>query len=392
MHTRLKTSVAALALSLAGGSALADINVGVVFSLTGPAASLGAETKKAVELMPQTLGAEKINYIILDDATDPTNAVKNARKLIGEHKVDVILGPNLITSGTAMADVANEEKTVLLSMAPIEVAADKQKWAFRVEPTAEIMVGRAVADMKEKGIKTVGFVGFNDSWGELLLKALTKTADAAGIKIVATERFARTDTSVTGQALKVLAAKPDAVFVGGSGTPAVLPQATLRERGYKGPIYQSHAVANRDFLRVGGKAVEGARLAVAPVLVAEQLPDSHPNKKVGLAFVHAVEAKNGPNTRSTFAGAAWDGWLMLEGAFTTALKSAKPGTPAFREAVRDALEKTSKLVGANGTYTMSPTNHGGYAPTSPVLIEVANGSWKLEAGQVNRRTDRDGKR
>ena len=392
MHTRLKTSVAALALSLAGGSALADINVGVVFSLTGPAASLGAETKKAVELMPQTLGAEKINYIILDDATDPTNAVKNARKLIGEHKVDVILGPNLITSGTAMADVANEEKTVLLSMAPIEVAPDKQKWAFRVEPTAEIMVGRAVADMKEKGIKTVGFVGFNDSWGELLLKALTKTTDAAGIKIVATERFARTDTSVTGQALKVLAAKPDAVFVGGSGTPAALPQSTLRERGYKGPIYQSHAVANRDFLRVGGKAVEGARLAVAPVLVAEQLPDSHPNKKVGLAFVHAVEAKNGPNTRSTFAGAAWDGWLMLEGAFTTALKSAKPGTPAFREAVRDALEKTSKLVGANGTYTMSPANHGGYAPTSPVLIEVANGSWKLEAGQVNRRTDRDGKR
>ena len=377
MQTHLKTSVAALALSLAGGSALADINVGVVFSLTGPAASLGAETKKAVELMPQTLGAEKINYIILDDATDPTNAVKNARKLIGENKVDVILGPNLITSGTAMADVANEEKTVLLSTAPIEVAADKQKWAFRVEPTAEIMVGRAVADMKEKGIKTVGFVGFNDSWGELLLKALTKTSDAAGIKIVATERFARTDTSVTGQALKVVAAKPDAVFVGGSGTPAALPQSTLRERGYKGPIYQSHAVANRDFLRVGGKAVEGARLAVAPVLVAEQLPDNHPNKKVGLAFVQAVEAKNGPNTRSTFAGASWDGWLMLEGAFTTALKSAKPGTPAFREAVRDALEKTSKLVGANGTYTMSPTNHGGYAPTSPVLIEVANGSWKL---------------
>ena len=364
MQTHLKTSVAALALSVAGGSALADINVGVVFSLTGPAASLGAETKKAVELMPQTLGAEKINYIILDDATDPTNAVKNARKLIGEHKVDVILGPNLITSGTAMADVANEEKTVLLSTAPIEVAADKQKWAFRVEPTAEIMVGRAVADMKEKGIKTVGF-------------ALTKTTEAAGIKIVATERFARTDTSVTGQALKVLAPKPDAVFVGGSGTPAALPQSTLRERGYKGPIYQSHAVANRDFLRVGGKAVEGARLAVAPVLVAEQLPDSHPNKKVGLAFVQAVEAKNGPNTRSTFAGASWDGWLMLEGAFTTALKSARPGTPAFREGVRDALEKTSKLVGANGTYTMSPTNHGGYAPTSPVLIEVANGSWKL---------------
>lgn len=368
--------LAALTVALSAGSALADINVGVVFSLTGPAASLGLETKKAVDLMPQSIGGEKINYIVLDDATDPTNAVKNARKLAGENKVDVLFGPNLITSGMAMADVANEEKVALLSQAPIEVAPDKQKWVFRVEPTADIMVGRAVADMKEKGIKTVGFIGFADSWGELLLKALTKTTEAAGIKIIATERYARIDTSVTGQALKLIAAKPDAIFVGGTGTPAALPATTLRERGYSGPMYQSHAVANKDFLRVGGKAVEGTRLPVAPVLVAEQLPDSHPNKKVGLGLVHAVEAKNGPGSRSTFAGASWDGWLLLEGAFTQALKGAKPGTPEFREAVRDALEK-AKVVGANGTYTMSPTNHGGYDPASPVLIEVANGAWKL---------------
>ncbi|ATE61159.1 ABC transporter substrate-binding protein [Thauera sinica] len=377
MQSTLKTLLAALCLALGAAPALADINVGVVFSLTGPAASLGLETKKAVDLMPQSLGGEKINYIVLDDATDPGNAVKNARKLASEHKVDVLFGPNLITSGMAMADVANEEKVALLSQAPIEIAPEKRKWAFRVEPTADVMVGRAVADMKEKGIKTVGFIGFADSWGELLLKALTRTTEAAGIKIVATERYARVDTSVTGQSLKLLAAKPDAIFVGGTGTPAALPATTLRERGYTGPMYQSHAVANKEFLRVGGKAVEGTRLPVAPVLVAEQLPDSHPNKKVGLGLVQAIEAKNGPNTRSTFAGASWDGWLLLEGAFTQALKSAKPGTPEFREAVRDALEKSHKVVGANGTYTMSPTDHGGYDPAGPVLIEVANGAWKL---------------
>lgn len=377
MKTRFSTPLCAIALALASAPALADINVGVVFSLTGPAASLGIETRKAIDLMPRTLGDEKINYIVLDDATDPTNAVKNARKLAVENKVDVLFGPNLITSGVAMADVANEEKVALLSQAPIEVAPEKLKWAFRVEPSAEIMVGRAVADMKARGVKTVGFIGFSDSWGELLLKALTKTTEAAGIKIVATERYARPDTSVTGQALKLIAAKPDAVFVGASGTPAALPATTLRGRNWTGAIYQSHAVANKEFLRVGGKAVEGNRLPVAPVLVAEQLPDSHPNKQVGVELVKAIEAKFGPGSRSTFAGASWDGWLMLERAFGAALKTAKPGTPEFRAAVRDALEQTTKLVGANGTYTMSPTDHGGYDAASPVLIEVANGTWKF---------------
>ena len=377
MKTRFSTPLCALTLALAAAPALADINVGVVFSLTGPAASLGIETRKAIDLMPRTLGGEKINYIVLDDATDPTNAVKNARKLALENKVDVLFGPNLITSGVAMADVANEEKVALLSQAPIEVSPEKLKWAFRVEPSADIMVGRAVADMKARGVKTVGFIGFSDSWGELLLRALTKTTEEAGIKIVATERYARPDTSVTGQALKLIAAKPDAVFVGASGTPAALPATTLRARNWTGDIYQSHAVANKEFLRVGGKAVEGNRLPVAPVLVAEQLPDSHPNKQVGVELVKAIEAKFGPDSRSTFAGASWDGWLMLEGAFTSALKTAKPGTPEFREAVRDALENTTRLIGANGTYTMSPTDHGGYDAASPVLIEVANGTWKL---------------
>ncbi|ATE61029.1 ABC transporter substrate-binding protein [Thauera sinica] len=374
--TRIKT-FAALTLALAAGQALADINVGVVFSLTGPAASLGAETKKAIELMPATLGKEKINYIVLDDATDPTNAVKNAKKLIGENKVDAIIGPNLITNALAMADVANGEKVAMLSIAPVDVAPEKRQWVFRVEPAAEVMIGRVVEDMKAKGVKSVGFIGFSDSWGELGLKALTRTTEAAGIKIVATERYARTDTSVTGQALKVLAAKPDAVFIGASGTPAALPQATLRERGYKGPIYQSHAVANKEFLRVGGKAVEGARLPVAPVLVAEQLPDGHPNKQSGVAFLQKLEGKLGPDSRSTFAGASWDAWLLLEGAMTAALKTAQPGTPAFREGVRAALEKTSGLVGANGTYTMSAEDHGGYDPKAVVLIEVAGGKWQL---------------
>lgn len=375
--TRSTRIAAALSLALAAGPALADINIGVVFSLTGPAASLGAETRKAIALMPETLAGEKINYIVLDDATDPTNAVKNTRKLIGEHQVDAIIGPNLITNGMAMADVVNEAKVPMLSIAPISVPADKHAWAFRVEPTAGVMVSRVVEDMKAQGVKTVAFIGFSDSWGELLLKALTDATAAAGIQLVATERYARTDTSVTGQTLKVLSARPDAVFVGGSGTPAALPQTTLRERGYKGPIYQSHAVANREFLRLGGKNVEGARLPVAPVLVAEQLPDGHPNKAAGVAFLQTLEGKLGADSRSTFAGAAWDAWLLLEGAMKTSLQTAKPGTPEFRDGIRKGLEATANLVGVNGSYTLSAEDHGGYNPNAVVLIEVANGKWKL---------------
>ncbi|MDY0073010.1 MAG: ABC transporter substrate-binding protein [Thauera sp.] len=377
MKLRIKTQIAAIALALSAGHAVADINIGVVFSLTGPAASLGAETRKAIELMPAALGDEKINYIVLDDATDPTNAVKNTRKLVGENKVDAIIGPNLITNGMAMVDVANEARVPMLSIAPIDPTADKLAWAFRVEPTADIMVGRVVEDMKAKGVKTVGFVGFSDSWGELLLKALTETTQAAGIKIVATERYARNDSSVTGQILKMMSARPEAVFIGGSGTPAALPQTTLRERGYKGPIYQSHAVANREFLRLGGKSVEGARLPVAPVLVAEQLADDHANKAAGVAFLQQLEGKLGADSRSTFAGAAWDAWLLLENAMKEAVKTAKPGTLEFRERIRNALESTAGLVGVNGTYTLSAEDHGGYDPKAVVLIEVVNGKWSL---------------
>lgn len=374
---KLNNLIAAVIAAAAAVPALADINVGVIASLTGPAAALGAETKKAIALFPTTVGGEKVNFILLDDGTDPTNAVKNVRKLISEDKVDAILGPNLISTATAMADVANAEKTPMVSVAPLDVTGDKRGYVFRSEPSADLMVARVVADMQEKGVKTVGFIGFSDSWGELLLKALTKATEGK-MTIVATERYGRADPSVQAQVLKIVSAKPDAVFVGASGTPAAMPQITLRERGYKGPVYQSHGVTSKEFLRVGGKSVEGALIPVGPVLVAEQLPDSHPTKKAGVAFVKDLEAKNGPDSRSTFAGASWDAWQLVQNGIAAAQKAkAKPGTPEFRAALRDGIEKTSKLVGTNGVYTMAAGDHAGYDPAAIVLIKVENNHWKL---------------
>lgn len=374
--TKLKNLFALTVGALAAMPALADINVGVVASMTGPAAALGAETRKAVSMFPTTVGGEKINFILLDDTTDPTAAVKNVRKLISEDKVDAILGPNLISTATAMADVANTEKVPMISVAPLDVSGDKRAFVFRSEPSADLMVQRIVNDMVASGVKTVGVIGFSDSWGELLHKALTKAADSK-INIVASERYGRADPSVQAQVLKIISAKPDAVFVGASGTPAAMPQITLRERGFKGRIYQSHGVTSKEFLRVGGKAVEGALIPVGPVLVAEQLPDTHPTKKNGVAFVQALEAKYGPDSRSTFAGASWDAWLLLQNALGNALKgNARPGTPEFRAAVRENIEK-NKLVGTNGVYSMSATDHAGYDPSAIVLIKVENNHWKL---------------
>ena len=372
-----KSVIAAFIAACVATPALADINVGIIASLTGPAAALGAETKKAVAMFPSTLGGEKLNFIVLDDGTDPTNATKNVRKLISEDKVDVILGPNLIVTANAMADVANAEKTPMVSVAPLDVAGDKRSFVFRSEPSAELMVNKVVADMIEGGVKTVGYIGFSDSWGELLLKALTKATEGK-IQIVATERYGRADPSVQAQVLKLMSAKPDVVFVGASGTPAAMPQITLRERGYKGKIYQSHGVTNKEFLRVGGKHVEGALIPVGPVLVAEQLPDGHPVKKHAVAFVKDLEAKNGPDSRSTFAGATWDAWLLAQNGLQAALKGkAKPGSAEFRAAVRDGIEKTHQLVGTNGVYTMNAQDHAGYDASAVVLIKVENNHWKL---------------
>ncbi|SIS52091.1 ABC transporter substrate-binding protein [Insolitispirillum peregrinum] len=366
----------ALALLAGLSPAQADITVGVMASLTGPAAALGAETRKAVALFPTEVNGEKVRFVVMDDATDPTNAVKNVRKLISEDKVDALLGPNLISTAVAMADVANDEAVPMVSVAPLDVEGDKRRFIFRSEPSADLMVQRLVWDMETRGIHKVAFIGFADSWGELLLKALTK-AGKDKIEIVATERYGRADPSVQAQVLKVVSSKPDAVFIGASGTPAAMPQITLRERGYKGLIYQSHGVTSKDFLRVGGKAVEGAVVPVGPVLVAEQLPASHPTKATSEAFVKAFEQQNGTDSRSTFAGASWDAWLLLQEGLKGALaQKAKPGTVEFRTAVRDQIEKT-RLVGSNGVYTLSATDHAGYDPEAIVLVTVNNGQWSL---------------
>ena len=378
----LKKTLPMLAALAMATAAYADINVGVTVSATGPAASLGIPEKNTIALMPTTIAGQKINYIVLDDASDTTAAVTNARKLINEYKVDVLLGSTTTPNSLAMIDVAAESQTPMISMAAsariVEPQDAKKRWVFKT-PQNDIMMSLAiVSHMADSGIKSVGFIGFSDAYGEGWYQEFSKIAALKSIQIIANERYNRTDTSVTGQVLKIVAAKPDAVLIAASGTPAVLPQRALKERGYTGKFYQTHGVANNDFLRVGGKDVEGTFLPSGPVLVAAQLPADHPLKKSSADYVARYEKANGAGSVSTFGGHAWDAGKLMEAAVGPALKKAKPGTVEFRAALRDALETVKEVAGAHGVFNMSPTDHLGLDQRARVMVKIEGGAWKYQ--------------
>jgi branched-chain amino acid transport system substrate-binding protein len=377
----MQKKLLAILLSTAAFSALADINVGVTVSATGPAASLGIPEKNTIELLPKTIAGQKVNYIVLDDASDTTTAVKNAKKLITENKVDVVVGSTTSPNSLAMIDVAAEGETPMIAMAAsariVEPVDDKKKWVFKVAQNDAHMATAIVEHMTSNGVATVAYIGFSDAYGEGWWNEFAKIAEARKIKLVGNERFNRTDTSVTGQVLKILAAKPDAVLIGGAGTPAALPQKTLKEKGYKGVIYQTHGVANADFLRVCGKDCEGTLLPAGPVLVAAQLPNDNPVKKPATEYVAKYEAVHGKGSVSTFGAHAWDAAQLLNAAVPIALKKAQPGSKEFRAALRDALEGVKNLPVAHGVVNMSPQDHIGFDQRARVMVQIDNGAWKL---------------
>ncbi len=376
-----KTLFVALGLAFAAGAAHAQLKVGITVSATGPAASLGIPERNTVELMPKEIGGQKVTYIVLDDASDTTSAVKNIRKLVSEDKVDVVLGSTTSPNSLGMIDVAAESQTPMIAWAAssriVEPVDEKRRWVFKTPQNDSHMSTAIVSHMTSNNVKNVAFIGFADAYGEGWYEQFKSVAEARGIKIVANERFTRTDTSVTGQVLKMMAAKPDAMFIAGSGTPAALPQKTLKERGWSGKVYKTHGVANNDFLRVCGADCEGTLLPAGPVLVAEQLPDNNPVKASAMTYIKAYEAAHGKGSVSTFGAHAWDSGVMLQAAVPEALKKAQPGTAEFRAALRDALENMKEVPAAHGVFTMGPNDHLGLDQRARVMVQIQKGAWKL---------------
>jgi branched-chain amino acid transport system substrate-binding protein len=374
----MRTIFAISALTVAS-TAWADIHVGVILSLTGPGASLGIPEEKVINIWGSELGGQKVKFSILNDNSDTATATKTAMRLITEEKVDLIIGSSVTPTSLAVVEVAGAAKVPVISLAgggAIVLPQDgPRRWAFKLSPTEVISTNRVMEHMTKAGLKTMATIGIANSYGEGFLKTVEALAPTKGIKVLTSEKYNGTDQTVTAQVLKVISTNPDAVYILSSGTPGALPHIELVQRGYKGHIYQTQGVANADFLRVGGKAVEGSFMTVAPVLVGDQLPDSNPIKKVAVDFLKKSDANFGVQNRSLFGATAWDALLIADAATRDALKVAKPGTVEFRSAIRDSIERLKGYVGTEGVYTMSPQDHNGVDERSQVMIKIENGKW-----------------
>jgi branched-chain amino acid transport system substrate-binding protein len=379
MKKFLLSAAVAAALALPG-AALAQSNeivVGITISTTGPAAALGIPERNSLDFVAKEIGGVPLKVIVLDDAGDPTTATTNTRRFVTESKADIIMGSSTTPSSIAVANVANEANIPHLGLAPFPITPERAKWSVAM-PQPIPIVGKVMYDhMKKNNVKTLGYIGYSDSYGDLWFNDLKNQAVPMGMTIATEERFARPDTSVTGQVLKLVAANPDAILVGASGTAAALPQTTLRDRGYKGLIYQTHGAASMDFIRIAGPAAEGVLMASGPVMDPEDQPDEAQTKRPGLALNKAYEAKYGANSRSQFAGHSYDAFLVLERVIPVALKTAKPGTPEFREAVRQALLTEREIAASQGVYNFTEKDRYGVDERARILLTVKNGKYTL---------------
>jgi len=377
VSVRLVVALIALCCSIA---AFGQVKVGLMVSATGPTSAIGIPQKNTGDMLPRKIGDATVEYIQLEDGGDTTRAVQNVKKLIQENNVDALIGPSTTPNALAILDFIADAKVPLMATvgtsSVVEPLDAKKRWVFKTTQNDDIIASALLKHMVKNGVKTVGFIGFNDPYGENWYKVFVPMAERAGITIVANERYARTDQSTTGQVLKLMAAKPDAVLIAAVGGPAVLPQATLFDQGYKGRTYQTHAVATEDFIKLGREKVEGTVLAAGPMLVIDEVPDSNPTKQVARAYIAAYEKQFGVRP-ATFGANTWDGGLLLERALPAALKAGKPGTEAFRSALRDALEKEREVVGTQGVFNMSATNHNGMDDRARVTVIVKDGKFRL---------------
>jgi branched-chain amino acid transport system substrate-binding protein len=377
---RLTVLIPAVAIALFTHGAMAQVRIGLMVSATGPTSAIGIPQKNTAELLPKKIDDISVEYFQLEDGGDTTRAVQNAKKLIGEDNVDAIIGPSTTPNAFAILDVIAEAKVPLMATvgtsAVVEPLDAKKRWVFKTTQNDDLIAGALIRNMTRSGIKTIGFIGFNDAYGENWYKVFGGLAEKAGISIVANERYARTDQSVTGQVLKMIAAKPDAVLIAAVGGPAVLPQATLFDQGYKGRIYQTHAVATDDFIKLGKEKVEGTILAAGSMLVIDDVAANDPIRQVASGYMSAYEKQFGTRP-ATFGANTYDAGLLLQRAIPVAAKVAKPGTEAFRVALRDALEQQKDVVGCQGVFNISATNHNGMDERARVLIVVRDGKFRL---------------
>jgi branched-chain amino acid transport system substrate-binding protein len=370
--------VAAAGVLAAGGAQAADgVKIGAFLSVTGPASFLGEPEKKTLERHVERLnkdggiGGRKIELVVYDDAGAPDKAATLAKRLIQNDGVDMIIGGT--STGTTMAAVKVIEPAGVpfISLAAgIDIVDPVKKWVFKVAHTDRMAAEKVFADMKKKGVSKIALVSEDSGFGKSGRDQSLKAAPAYGIEIVADEVYSPKDPDVTAQLTKAKSAPGvQAVFNFGFGQGPAIVTKNYRQLGITLPLWQSHGVASKEYVRLAGEAAEGVRFPAAGLVVAEQLPATDPQKPVVTAFKKDYEATFKSEV-STFAGHSYDALQMASAAILRANSTDKAK-------VRDELEKTSGYVGTAGLVSMSATDHMGLSPSAFHMVEVKKGDWVL---------------
>ena len=376
---KLSPSVAVAALLvLFAPLASAQVKIGVVSSATGAMAAVGKPHRNAISLLPRRIGDLTVEYISYDDESDPALTLTLIKKLIEGHKVDAIIGPTGSPAALAAIPVVAAAGVPLLapvgSVAVVKPMDEQKRWVFKTTPNDDIMAAVLVAHMKKTGIASVGIIAFNDGYGERWISTFSALAQRADLRVAAVERFGA-GAAPTAETKRLLAQNPDAVLIAGTGPSALAPHLVLVGQGYKGAIYHTHGATSAEFVRLGDKKVVGALMAASPMLAINDMPDGNPSKALARGYVAAYEKLHGDRA-VTFGANVYDAGLLLAQAIPKAIMQGKPGTAAFRTALRDALERTREFPVTQGVVNMTPEDHSGFDGRGRVMLTIRDHTWR----------------
>lgn len=351
--------------------------IGAVLDISGPAASLGTPERNTIEMLKDKLNAQgginghPLDVVILDNKSNETEAVLAIKKLIDSEKVVAVLGASTSGPSLAMLDTAQKSGIPLVSLAAsskiVEPVADR-KWVFKTAQSDIIVANKLASQFKEKGLQKVAFLYMNNAYGESGRQAFATAAQTHGLQVVVEEKFEATDKDMTPQLTRVKRSDAQAALVWAIPPSASIITKNFKQLDLKIPLFHTHGVGNQQFLDLAGDAANGVRLAVGKLLVADQLPDNDPQKKVLLEYINDYKAKFNGNP-STFGGHAWDGFNLVVDAL------AKAGDDPAK--TRDELEKAKNFTGISGVFNMSAQDHNGLDESCLVMVEVRDGKWTL---------------
>ena len=376
-HHVPKLMAAAAALLFASSAAHAEVKIGAVLAVTGPASFLGDPEKKTLEMYVDQINAnggvngQKIKLTVYDSGGNPNKSKTFATRLIEQDKVDAVIGDSTTGATLAIMPVFEDAQVPLISLAgAVQIIQPVRKWVFKTPHTDTMACEKIFTDLKKRKLTNIALISGTGGFGKSMNAQCHKVASKYGIKIVHDETYGPRDTDMTPQLTNIKNAKGvQAVVNPGFGQGPAIVVRNYRQLGIKMPLYESHGVCSKQFIKLAGDAANGVRLPCAALLVADKLPDSDPQKKVVVGYKTKYEKATGQQV-STFGGHAYDALMILTGAM-------KRAGSADKAKVRDEIEKTHGFIGTGGVFNMSAKDHLGLDLSAFQMLEIKGGDWTL---------------